>query len=147
MGTIIKQGVLSGTKSFPSTTPEITAAASLIIDEVNNGDRSAVETMIRIKAIGEYLKAVEAGIKQAFVAEMDTSYDPKVDHPHKVTFKLTTTPTKWSYDASDDHKAYEQEIESIKADMKALEKKMQIAGLAQKVGGGERTYSITLSKE
>lgn len=146
MELILNPGALA-TNAFPSTLSEITTAATTTIEQVNNGDRSAVDTMILIKAATEYLKQVEAGIKEAFISEVDRCYDTKVDHPHNATLKQTTTPTKWSYDCSDDHKAIEQNIEELKVDLKALEKKMQIAGLATKVGGGERTYSVTLSKE
>lgn len=132
--------------SAPTTKTDIESAARHAIDIVNEGEISAVEAYIKLKALQSYCEQVEKGIKQAFYSEVERTLDVKHDRPMGATLKETTTAAKFDYSASEQWQKQKVILELAKTDLAAIEQRMKVTGEAVMVGGGDVIYSVTLSK-
>lgn len=129
--------------NLPISKNAIMGMAEQAVLAVDGGEVDPLKLYVQCTAVIELAEAVKKRIK--FKVEQEAEkYDLKTERPFGCLIKATSTPTKWDYSQSDDWVAMKKELDYAKEDLKSLEKKLQIAEVAVKVGGGERCYSVTL---
>lgn len=134
--------VITQDYTIPTKT-EVANQANKLIDQVKEGEISAMKVYAMMTALEKVAEDVKRGIAENVLTEHER-YGEKITSVHGATFERCEVGVKYDYTDDDEWKMLQENIEAIKIEQKARELILKQTGRCSKKS--TTSVKVTLAK-